>query len=67
MKKDECQWHIEALSKFLKKNKNKYAQDMSKALKYKWDTFSFGCGNDRVEIKVSISLIKGEVSYERGK
>ena len=58
MKKVECSSFIEALAKFLVKNKNMYSQNMSKKLKEKWDSFSICCSNEKVQVEVIFKIIK---------
>ena len=58
MKKVDCTSLIEALAKFLIKNKNKYSQDMSKKLKEKWDSYSIYCSNEKVQVEINFKIIK---------
>ena len=54
MKKNECKEYIEMLARFLIKNKNRYSQDMSNKLKEKFNVFNISCGNDELDICISI-------------
>ena len=58
MKKVECGSFIESLGKFLIKNKNMYAQNMSKKLKEKWDSYSICCSNEKVQVEINFKIIK---------
>ena len=54
MKKEDCRYYIEMLAKFLLSKRSHYSQQMYMELKKEPKIFNICCGNDELDIHISI-------------